>query len=227
MNDNHRILLGTVTAVIVLTIPLFLLPRDGLLFTAWGFALAGVFAVAGSLYRGANRTHGEYVTTAAFPLAAAGYLSADLLLSVAVILLREQNKYAMPAGWFLFCHALLAGLFVWKLLAMDSGKEKIEEIGVKVEAATSRWRQFRQDASALAVIADAEIRKDVSAVADALRYGDPVSGEHLEEIENAIGEKLRQLADKVKAHRNADVPALCRDLLTDIKIRNEQSKSHK
>ena len=51
--------------------------------------------------------------------------------------------------------------------------------------------------------------------------------EHLEEIENAIGEKLRQLADKVKAHRNADVPALCRDLLTDIKIRNEQCKSHK
>ena len=227
MNDSHRIWIGTVTAVIVLTIPLFLLQRDGLLFTAWVFALAGVFAVAGTLYWGVNRTHGEYVTTAAFPLAAAGYLSSDLLLSVAVILLKELDKYTMPAGWFLFCHALLAGLFVWKLLAMDSGKEKIEEIGVKVEASTSRWRQFRQDASALAVIADAEIRKDVSAVADALRYGDPVSTAGLEDIEAAVAEKLRQLADKVKAHRNADVPALCRDLLTDIKIRNEQCKSHK
>ena len=41
MNNNLRVLIGTVVAVIVLTVPLFLLPVDGMLITAYLFALAG------------------------------------------------------------------------------------------------------------------------------------------------------------------------------------------
>ena len=227
MNNNLRIFIGTIVAVIVLTVPLFLLPVEGMLITAYIFALAGVFALAGSLLWGSNRMQGEYVTTAAFPLAAAGYLFTDLLLSIIFILLKVQEVYALPAGWFFFLHILLAGFFVWKILAMDAGKEQIEEVGAKVEQKTSNWRRLRQEASALGVMADPEVRKEIAAVQDAFRYADPMTDERLEEIEDRIGGMLRELTGKVKNHQNAEIPELCRLLLNEIKIRNEQCKAYK
>ena len=227
MNNNLRIFIGTIVAVIVLTVPLFLLPVDGMLITAYIFALAGVFALSGSLLWGSNRMQGEYVTTAAFPLAASEYLFTDLLLSIICILLKVREVYALPAGWFFFLHILLAGFFVWKILAMDAGKEQIEEVGAKVEQKTSNWRRLRQEASALGVMADPEVRKEIAAVQDAFRYADPMSDERLEEIEDRIADLLRELSGKVKNHQNAEIPELCRQLLNEIKIRNEQCKAYK
>lgn len=226
MNNNLRILIGTVVAVIVLTVPLFLLPVDGMLITAYLFALAGVFALAGTLFWGCNRSSGEYVTTAAFPLAAAGYLFLNLLVSVLFITLKVREVYAFPAGWFFFLHVLLAGLFTWKLLAMDAGKEQIEAGGDRVQQKTSLWRQLRQNASALAA-ADPEVKKEIDAVQDAFRYSDPVSSEQLAEIEGRIKTLLEQLSDRIRNHQNNGIPDLCRQLLTEIKIRNERSKTIK
>jgi len=227
MNNNLRVLIGTVVAVIVLTVPLFLLPVDGMLITAYLFALAGVFALAGTLFWGCNRSSGEYVTTAAFPLAAAGYLSLTLLVSVLFITLKVREVYACPAGWFFFLHILLAGLFTWKLLAMDAGKEQIEAIGPNVQQKTSLWRQLRQNASALAAAADPEVKKEIAAVQDAFRYADPVSSEQLAEIEGRIKTLLEQLSDRIRNHQNTGIPDLCRQLLTEIRIRNERSKTIK
>ncbi len=227
MNNNIRIFLGTLIAVIVLTVPLFLLPCDGVLITAYIFALIGVFALSATLLWGSNRESGEYVTTAAFPLAAAKYLTADILLSIVVVSLKTLDIYTFPAGWFFFLHILLAGLFAWKLLAMDAGKEEIEEVGIKVKTQTSVWKQFILDVSTLPALADPEVHKDIVSVHDALRYSDPMSDKRLENIENIIEEEIKKLFAAVQNRQNSEIPEICRQLQTTIKIRNEKCKSYK
>ena len=227
MNHNLRIYLGTAIAVIILTVPLFLLPCDGMLITAYIFSLIGVLGFSGTLHWGINRSGGEYVTTAAFPLAAAGYLFTNILFSFIMILLQTQEKFQMPAGWFFFLHLLLAGLFAWKLLAMDAGKEVIEETGTAVAAETSRWKELVQKLASLVRMAPSDCRKEVSKVYEATRYADPVCNEKLEDLENIIAIKINQLAELLKLGQSADIPALCQELLTDIQIRNEQCKLNK
>ena len=87
------------------------------------------------------------------------------------------------------------------------------------------WRG--QEASALAAVAAPEVRKYIAPVCDALRYGDPMSDERFAEIEGRIADGLRQLADRVWENQSDGVPELCRQLVTDIKIRNEQCRSFK
>ena len=79
MNNNLRILAGTVVGVILLTIPLFLLSSGGVLTVSWIFSLGALFTLAGTLFWGNRRSGGEYVVTAAFPLAAAKYFTVELL----------------------------------------------------------------------------------------------------------------------------------------------------
>lgn len=227
MKNNIRIFIAAFIAVIILTAPLFLLERSAVLIIAYIFALIGVFTLTASLCWGVNRKNGEYVVTAAFPLAAFNYLIFNLVFSIAVILLAKFTIYALAAGWFFFLHLLFAGFFFWKILAMDAGKEKIEATGQKVREKSSGWKQYCMEVSALVTVADVQIRKDVASVYDALRYSDPMSDERLSETETRISEMIRQLSGMVRSHANNSVPELCRNLINEIKIRNELCKACK
>lgn len=227
MKNNLRIFIGTFAAAALLTIPLILLACDGILITAYIFSLAGLFTIAGTLLHISNRQGGEYVVSSAFPLASVKYFILQLLLSMIILLLSLFNVVKLPLGWFIFLQTLLAVFFIWKLLAMDSGKEYIEAVGTKVKIRISRWKDFALRVSTLLPIADQEVKKDISAVYDALRYADPMSDERLNDIENAIDKKIIQLSDKVKCKNNQETVDLCQQLLTDIKIRNEQCKAYK
>ena len=227
MKNNIRIFIATLIAVIILTVPLFLLECNAILIIAYIFALIGVCALTASLCWGVNRKNGEYVTTAAFPLTALNYLIFNLFFSIAVILLAKFTTYALAAGWFFFLHLLFAVFFIWKMLAMDAGKERIEETGQKVRERSSGWKQYCMEVSALVTVADVQIRKDVASVHDALRYSDPMSDERLAGTEARISEMIRQLSGMVRSHENNSIPELCRNLVNEIKIRNEQCKACK
>ena len=154
--NNLRIFLGGVIGVAILTVLFFLLPGDGVLITAYVFALFAVAVMCISLLWTANRSGGEYVTSAAFPVAAYSYASLNIVVSVLIVALKYFDFYALSTGWFCFIHILIAGFFGWKILAMDAGREIIEERGVEVIAKTSNWKKLVMDLTSIASIADAE-----------------------------------------------------------------------
>ena len=216
MNHNFRIFLGGVIGVVILTVLFFLLPRDGVLITAYVFALFAVAVMCISLLWTANRSGGEYVTSAAFPVAAYSYASLNIVVSVLVVALKYFDFYNLSTGWFCFIHILIAGFFGWKILAMDAGREIIEERGAEVIAKTSNWKKLVMDLTSIASIADAEVKSQVSVVKDAARYADPMTCDEVAELNAAV-----------KAHRNTEIPAMCQELLLDIKQRNELCKAYK
>ena len=227
MNHNFRIFLGGVIGVVILTVLFFLLPRDGVLITAYVFALFAVAVMCISLLWTANRSGGEYVTSAAFPVAAYSYASLNIVVSVLVVALKYFDFYALSTGWFCFIHILIAGLFGWKILAMDAGREIIEERGAEVAVKTSNWKKLVMDLTSIASIADTEVKSQVTAVKDAARYADPMTCDELFDIESTIADKIAKLGSAVKAHSNAEIPTMCQELLLEIKQRNELCKAYK
>lgn len=227
MNNNLRIFLGGAIGVAILTVLFFLLPRDGVLITAYVFALFAVAVMCISLWWATNRSGGEFVTSAAFPIATYGYVSLNIVVSVLVVALKHFDFYALSTGWFFFIHILIAGIFGWKILAMSAGREMIEERGAEVKARTSNWKNLGLEMTAISAAADAEIKSQVTAVKDAIRYADPMTSDELSDIENTITGKIAELKSAVAAHRNGEIPALCQGLLLDIKQRNELCKAYK
>lgn len=227
MKNNLRIFAGMVFGVILLTIPLFLLPSSGVLTVSWIFSLGALFTLTGTLFWGNRRSGGEYVTTTAFPLAAAKYFISELLFSITMLFLCCRQFWVMPTGWYLFIHALLAGFFIWKLLTMDTGREMLENTNTAVEIQSSNWKELTLRVSILSTSAVPEVKKDISAVYEALRYADPVTDEKLNDIESTIAEKIGQITELISEGKYSEVPELCRKLLRDIKIRNAQCKTFK
>ena len=227
MKNNLRIFAGTIIGVILLTIPIFLLPPSGVLTVSWIFSLGALLTLSGTLFWGNHRSGGEYVTTAAFPLAAVKYFIVELLFSIIMVFLCTRQLWVMPTGWYLFIHALLAGFFIWQLLAMDAGREMIENTGTAVEVKSSNWKELTLRVSILSTSAVPEVKKDISAVYEALRYSDPITDERLKDMENTISGKIGQISELISGGKYSEVPELCRQLLTDIKNRNEQCKTLK
>ena len=227
LNNTKRIYLGAVVAVVILTSLLFLLPRSGILITAYIFAIAGLAGFTLALHWASCRRQGLYVTTAAVPLLIFNYLVFDLILGTLVVAAYHFNIFRMSVGWFIFAELLLAGIFIWKLLALDAGREMIEAQEVKIREKTSRWKEFEIELSNLHLLADREVKNAIGEVKDAVRFSDPVSDSHLAEIEEKIAAAIVQLGDLVKNHQNSDIPAHCQQLQTNIKIRNTQCRSHK
>lgn len=227
MSNNTRIYFGGAFGIVILTALLFLLPVDGRLLTGYIFGLLGIAALCGTLLWGANRKEGEYVTTAAFPLAAFHYLVLNILLSVVVIALKEFDVYALSAGWFFFIHLVVVGCFIWKMLAMDSGREIIEERGEEVRVKSSAWRTLSSEINNLYLRAESEAKTQIAPVKEAFRYADPMSCAELEEIEERISGRISALKGALQSQDKAEIGSLCSDLLLDIKQRNEMCKMFK
>jgi hypothetical protein len=224
MNNNLRILLGTVVGIVVLTAPLFVIPRSNTLVIAYIFALLGLLALAGSLYRASNRSGGEYVTTAAFPLAAGQYFAVTLLLSLAVLVLKLTGSFEFHDGLFFLLQLVAAGFFAWKLLAMDAGREEIERVGAEVKESVFDWKLLRRQMDRISAAASPDTKKHVDSVRDAVRYAAPVSSAALKDIEDGIRNNICQLESAVEKNDSEEVESLTQTLLQQIRRRSEMSK---
>ncbi len=227
LNNTKRIYLGAVVAVVILTALLFLLPLHGVLITAYVFAIAGLAGFTLALHWASCRRQGLYVTTAAVPLLIFNYLVFDLILGTLVVAAYHFNIFRMSVGWFIFAELLLAGIFIWKLLALDAGKEKIEEVEVRVQEKSSGWRQMCLKISNISLEADAGMIKDIAAVRDAMRYADPVTEPELTEIETAIEKNITRLSSAIQAGDNETTRKISGEILLQIKQRSEITKSLK
>ena len=224
--DNHklRLILGFVIAVLVLTAVFMLLPKTALIVTTYCFSLLGPVMLFGTLWIVASGTKNQYLTNAAFPLQAWSYCVLELLACVIFVLLDQTGKWSIQAGWFTVIHIVLIAIFSWRVLAMKSGQEVIEQVGRDVQLKTADWRMIGADVEALKGDAPEACRKELQAVIDAIRYADPVTCPELKPLDEAIRADVLQLELKIKESKAEEVPPICLEIRKRIKERAARAK---
>lgn len=229
MNLNNKINKATaiiVPAVLVVlfTLTFFIFPKTPILITAYIVAIIGsALFCLGNLYF--ISTKGGYPWVAAIPMTLWRYIiTATLLSGVFVIAEKLVPSFNIPSLVLIIGHIIVFAFFFVMLLLMHTGKEYIEEVDKKV----AMKRQFIKDLSVeLTSIKDnapVEVKKDIQAVIDAVRYSDPKSHISLSLLENDIQDNVTRLGQQTDPEQ---ISSLCVILMRQIKDRNAKSKALK
>ena len=228
-NENIiRILLAAVITILIWTAIFIFLPQKGMLVSfGYSFGLLGMVEFFGTLLLWARGGKGKYLTNVAFPLHSKVYLFANILLTVIIVSLHFFGIWTMPVKLFIVLHFLLLGIFLWQLLSMDAGQEKIEEVGRKVDEQSCDWKMFRADADALMDNVSNEFQKDVSAVRDAIRYADPMTPSELKGMDDEIRSQFFALKAAISQKDSKSTHALAVDLQEKIRERGNKLKALK
>ena len=226
MNSHQmRTLAGGFVAALVLTALFLLVEKTPVVVAGYLFSLLAVIVFFGTVYYVAGGGGGNsYLTNAAFPLAVRSYVIVNISFSLVVGAAEYFRICSMPTKWFIFIHIIFTALLIWRLLAMRSGQEIIEQVEQDVREKTVSWRCLRSDAAVILDRTDPVSRKEVSAVCDALRYADPVASPALASLDQAIGENLIRLGTAVDAKETEKITALCTALQRQIQERGIKSK---
>ena len=225
MNSHQkRVLAGGLVAALVLTALFILIPKTSLVIAGYCFGLLAVIELFGSIFLMAGTTKNSYLTNAAFPLVTYSYAIANLVFSVLIAALEYFHLWNMPVRWFIFVHILFAAVLIWRLLAMRSGQEIIEQTGESVQTKVGNWKRTGAEVEAMKGEAPDSCRKPLQEVIDAIRYADPMTHPELEELDAEIRSLVGRLATELDESKTDAVAATCRELCRKIKARNTQMK---
>lgn len=219
MNRNFvRIGIGTLLGIVLLSVLVGLLPtRTPLVWTAFGFSLAAILLFALTLGFWATGSKTGYILNAAFPLLAKGYLTATLAAAVLFVVLEQIGVFSLATGWFVLIEMALLAVFVWRILAMDAGREAILATEDAVKVKSVGWKMLVLEIKA---VADrAADRPEVVRAAEAIRYADPMEHPAVEDIVNALRDRIAALDAAVTANDAARRTELCTEIERLVKKR--------
>lgn len=161
-----------------------------------------------------------------FPIARVGfvYLIAQVVLSIVFMALAGNVRLWLP----LLLYIVLAGTAALGFIATDVTRDEIQRQDADLKANVSAMRSIQSKASALlGVTQDAETRKAVEKLSDALRYSDPVSSPAISEIESDLAACVDELQKAVVDGDKASALALAEKAGNILIERNRQCKLNK
>lgn len=161
-----------------------------------------------------------------FPIASIGfmYFIAQVVLSIVFMVLAESVRLWLP----LLLYIVLAGAAALGFIATDVTRDEIQRQDAALKANVSAMRNIQSKASALlGVTQDAETRKAVEKLSDALRYSDPVSSPAISEIESDLTACVDELQKAVVDGDKASALALAEKAGNILIERNRQCKLNK
>lgn len=223
-NHHKRLIFGFAIAVLVLTALFLLLAKTSLAITAYCFSLLAPVMFFGTLWHTASSSKNKYITNAAFPIQSYSYCTINLIVCGIFVLLDQTGIWSIPAGWFAFIHLILIARFAWRILAMGSGQEIIEQVGEKVQAKVTNWKLIGAKVEAMKSEAPDSCRQSLQDVSDAIRYADPMTHCELEDQDAEIRSLVDRLAVELDESKTDAVAETCRELCRKIKARNTQLK---
>ena len=163
-----------------------------------------------------------------FPLARLTtiYLAAQLALSLLFIVLAN---FAAVKTWIpAVLYALLLGVFALGFIAADSMKEEVERQDTVHRARVDAMRALQSKAVFVAgQCDDAETKKALDKLAEALRFSDPVSSEATADIEENLAGLLEELGNAVLDKDYAATKTLCAKASTLLADRNRMCRLNK
>lgn len=122
-------------------------------------------------------------------------------------------------------------LFVWAavcLTATQVAREAVTKIGEKKAVKTQFILEFRSQVNGFVVTQSSKPwAKELTDLAEAVKFSDPVSSGNLESIEQELFDKFLALKEVVKTENPAQITSACQAFLNCLAERNAMCKSGK
>ena len=218
---------GTVSALIVLTLYIltaFLVPfeKTATFWVSFVFTLAAFAVVAVSLYIAFIKAPDAKSRFYGFPIARIGviYGLAQLVCGFVFMALAA----CVPAWVAVLIYSIALGAAIIGLIGADAVAEEIHEMDVKLKKDVSLMRSLQSKAHQMAAQCDDAALK---ALAEELRYSDPVSADALAEIERDLAAIVDVLQSAVIDGDGAAIQQLCRRASAILAERNRLCKLNK
>lgn len=220
--QKARIVAAAVIAAAVESVLFIVSPRTGLTVAAYIFLLADTAIATAMLWQIANGGISGYLANAAMVLALKSWLALSAIICIAIPVFEASGLFAMPVKWFCAIQCLPFAAMGLTALAVGAGAKEIEDVRAGREEVTDSWRTLRVDIEGIAVNAPSEIRQEVEAVSDAMRYASPISLSGRKE--SAIGADIATLRILVGEGKSDEARKLCAEIVAKVKERSMRQK---
>ena len=231
-NKKNVLLICGILAVIFSLLFIVIRPVTGIFLISYIFALIGLAGLCWSVCYVIDHKK-SYPWIAAIPAAVRSYLIIELIISAIFVLIEQLAKWSAGAmgfagfvatlrfapGWYLLIHAVLLLIFVIRIIMLKGGAEHIDTRGEQVKAQTAFIQSLCAEAALLpARASDPALKKSLAALAEKLRYSDPMSTEALAPLDAHLSAKFDGLQTALNDPDKA--AALVHDLELLLEERN-------
>lgn len=225
-NRRSVLAVGAILLAVVLLIA-FAVPfaRTGVFYIALGFEIAAflvaLFAAHVAFEKGEDTRSRFY----GFPIARIGavYLIAETALSLILMALSR----ICPA-WAAVAQAILLAAAAVGMISADALRSEAVRQDVKLKTDVSRMRTLQSRALTLpGRAANAETKRALNALSDAMKYSDPVSSEATAEAEETLASLLDEIEKSLVGGDEAAAGALCAQAGAALTERNRICRLNK
>lgn len=153
-------------------------------------------------------------------IVASVYMAVQIILSL--LFMVASSIYTWIA--LIVCVVCLALCGVG-LIAGESAKDVIEQIDVKVKQKVFYIKSLESDLRLLSTsCSDVMVKKNILAIADAIKFSDPMSSDTLSDIEQEIAERCKKIEELVETCQFNVINEECNCIMKLLATRNEKCK---
>ncbi len=229
MNNKSRILIIGSLAIVFISSLLFFYRSENA-YVGYGFASVGIIlGVLSVLFlTGKNLRIPQDL---AFPIETKIYLTGNILLSFLVLVLEITQVLVLPFVFLIIVQTGMMVIYVFKMIAIDAGKEHIDLVEDKVKSNVLDLNKLLLQVDAIKAgtldLPEGMVKRamtDIQAVHDAIRYGDPMVPSEMKPVFDGIGQKLTLLREAVSKEDAEAISSLCMTIQRKVSELNYQTK---
>ncbi len=216
-------------SLVVFNLIAFIVPlqRTGSFWVAYGFGMLAIIAqllVMKIAFSGTETVKSKFY---GFPIARIGliYLAVQMIFSFIFMAI----GWLVPLWIPVLVGALLAAAAVVGLVAADTVRDEVEKQDIKLKRDVSKMRDLQSRMSPLLSLAgdNKEVRAELNALAEELRYSDPVSNDATALIEKDISERLDTMKAVMTEGNSGSAVSICKKTRELLNERNRLCKLNK
>ncbi|GHU84375.1 hypothetical protein FACS189473_1550 [Spirochaetia bacterium] len=215
---------GIVTAVFNVVVFVIPFTKGGGFWTGYGFSMLAILLTAAVCLYAFDK---ESLKSKFYgvPLISVVWRYLLVQLTVGILEMVLFQFAPVPFQYGIAVNTIILGACLVGLIAVDAAKEEIERIDEKVKEKVFYIKSLQVDVEGLAdKTPDESLKKTLKALAETIRYSDPMSSPQLAAIENKIEAKVSNLTEAVEEANSEAIKALCNELQQLFAERNRKCK---
>lgn len=227
MKNKIRVWIVLAIIFVVYSIVAFALPfaHNATFWLSYLFAVVAIAVQVYVLQSAFMKAEGAKSKFYGFPIATVGavYMAAQLVLSLIMMALAAKILVWIPVA----LHVLLLGAAAVGFIAADAMRDEVERQDVQLKKDVSVMRGLQSKVNGIVGLCSADVRDDITRLAEELRYSDPVSNDALAEIEGELSACVDELQAAVVDGESTAIRELCRKAGATLAERNRLCKLNK
>lgn len=225
--DTKQAIVIGVVLLIAYNLAAFMIPclKTPVFWISWGFTLLS-FAVAGyAVYTSLIQKTDVKSRFYGFPIARIGviYLIAQAVIGGVFMSFGDVIAWWLPVVLFAAGFAVA----VIGLVSADAVVDQIQEMDEKLKRDVSVMRSLQSKVGAMSASCEGEAAVAVQALAEELRYSDPVSSEAIAEADAELSAAIDAVQAAIAAGNTDEIKTLCKKASAVLAERNRLCKLNK